>query len=382
MMLRLVACCLVVAVLAATVAADEDFYDILDLPEKEEATERDIKKQFRKLSKALHPDQNPSEREKYQKIQRANEVLSDRRKRKIYDMRGEEGLKLLEDSGRQQKQNDPFAAMFGGGQQQGNQHKGQDVQMRLGVALADVYSGKHTQVTLEKQKLCRKCKGLGAASKKDLTKCSHCKGKGVVNQRVQIMPGFVQEQRVHCPHCGGKGKTIKTKCPACNGNKVFRGEHRIEIEIEQGVPEGHRIVFDMEGDQSPDLIPGDIIFLIESEKDKTFVRKGINLEMDLTITLKQALLGFSKSVTHMDGHHFVVSNSGITRYGQKVTMTGEGMPKHNVPSEKGDLVVTCKVELPKSLTADQKAALSDVFGYTYKPTEAEDAGEDEDDDEM
>ena len=185
-------------VLAAVIVAadDDDFYDVLELPQKDDSTERDIKTAFRRLSKQYHPDLNPGEeaKERYTKIQRAHEVLSDRKKRKIYDMRGEDGLKQLEERERNPNAGmmDPIAMMFGGGRVDDGM-KGKNVQMKVSVSLDDVYNGAHHKVTLTKQKLCKKCKGTGAASKQDFTQCNKCNGKGRVLQRHQIMPGFVQQ---------------------------------------------------------------------------------------------------------------------------------------------------------------------------------------------
>ena len=353
----------VVAVVAALVAADEDFYDVLGLPQKEDSSERDIKKQFRSLSRKWHPDQNPTDeaREMYKKIQRAHDVLSDRKKRKIYDMKGEDGLKQLEDAQRNPNQgHDPFAAFFGG--QQRDQHKGKDVQMNLQVSLSDLYNGGSHKLTLQKNKLCRACRGTGAQSKSDMKKCGQCKGSGKVVQRVQIMPGFVQQMEQPCPKCGGKGKVVKNKCKTCGGKKVMRGEYTLEVELEQGMPDGHKLVFDMEADQSPDLIPGDVIFVINTKPDPTWTRKGNDLETSMTISLREALLGFSKELTHMDGRQVEVSNTGVTQFGKRIKIAGEGMPVHNVPSEKGDLYVTVKFELPRHLSASQKEEIPKVLG--------------------
>jgi DnaJ-related protein SCJ1 len=345
--------------------AQEDFYDILGLPQKEDSSEKDIKKQFRTLSRKWHPDHNNGEdaRALYQKIQRAHDVLSDRRKRKVYDMKGEEGLKQLEESERNPNagMHDPFAALFGGGQQR-NQHKGQDVQMNLQVSLSDLYNGGTHQLTLTKQKLCRRCKGTGAESKSDMKKCTHCEGRGHVVQRVQIMPGFVQQMQQPCPHCGGKGKVVKKKCPACSGKKVTRGEYTLEVELEQGMPEGHRLVFDMEADQSPDLIPGDVIFVVQTKPDAVFTRKGNDLEATMKISLREALLGFTKTLTHMDGRAVTVSQDGVTQYNKRVKIAGEGMPIHHVPSEKGDLYVTLQFEMPRELSDSQRTQLGSIFG--------------------
>lgn len=360
---RLVAIALILlAVLcfATTVRADddeEDYYAILELPEREDASEKDIKKMFRKLSKQYHPDVNAGEeaRQKYVQVNKAYEVLSDKRKRKIYDMKGVQGLKQLEAS--QNNPNagmmDPFMRMFGMGGGGGGVNKGQNQQMTVEVPLSDVYNGASHKLTINKQKLCKRCRGTGAASKDDFTKCSQCKGQGQVVQRIQLAPGFVQQMQQPCPKCSGTGKMIKKKCPTCGGNKVVRGDSVLELEVERGVPEGHSVTFEMESDQSPDVIPGDIVIVLKTKEDPNFVRKGDDLETTMRLTLREALLGFTKSIRHMDGRQVEVSQKGITPFGTRLRIAGEGMPKHNVPSEKGDLFVTLEFDLPQRLSAAQ-----------------------------
>lgn len=365
---------LLLSLVAVPLLADEeDLYDVLGLPQKDDATEREIKQQFRKLSKQYHPDvnQDPNAKEVYKKIQRAHEVLSDRRKRKIYDMKGEEGLKQLEERERNPNAGmmDPFAAFFGHRVQ--DQNKGQNVQLKVSVSLDDVYNGAHHKVTIQKQKLCKRCKGTGAASKDAFTKCNQCGGSGKVRQRHQIMPGFVQEVDGPCPKCGGKGKQVSKICPLCKGKMVTKGDSQLEVEIEQGTPEGHQIVHEMEADQNPDQIPGDVIFIINSNKHHLFTRKGNDLEASMRVSLKQALLGFEATLTHMDGHEVPIKNDGITNWGQRFKISGEGMPVHQVPSEKGDLYVTVYVDMPKKLGPKKRAALAQILGYevpTLTPT--------------
>jgi DnaJ-related protein SCJ1 len=351
--------------LTSPAAAEEDLYEILGLgAEREEATEKDIKRQFRLLSKQYHPDltQGDEAKKMYQKINRANEILSDKRKRKMYDMRGEEGLKQLEKSSQQQNHghNDIFASFFGGGG--GQQTKGQNAQMNMEFSLEDFYNGRVHKLELSKQKLCKRCKGTGAASGSDFAKCRHCGGQGQVVQKIQLAPGFIQQVQQPCGHCGGTGKTVKNKCPTCKGAKVGKGTSTIELDLERGMKEGHQIVFEMEADQSPDLIPGDVIIAVRSRKHDVFTRRDdIHLEMTLKLTLKEALLGFRRSVTHMDGHVFEISRNEITPYGTQVVLRGEGMPKHGVPSEKGDLTVTLVFELPSRLTEQQADGVKEIF---------------------
>lgn len=342
------------------------YYTILGITDAnpEDTTERDIKSKWRKLSKQHHPDHG-GDKELYQKIQRAYEVLGDRRKRKIYDIKGNEGVKQLEAraaQGNQQQHVDPIARMFGFGGDGGDNHKGANIDYTMLVTLEDIYSGAAHSVRLQKQKICKRCRGLGAASKDDFQVCSQCKGKGVVLQRIQLAPGFVQQLQNTCPHCNGQGKMIKKKCPVCHGSKVVRGEQTLGVDIEQGTPENFELVYDMEADQNPDQIPGDIVFLVQTVPHPRFTRKdNVHLEMDLKLTLLEALTGFTKTITHLDGHEVEISEEGVTQYNQKRVIEGEGMPKHHVPSERGDLIVTYKVELPSHLTEAQQAEIAKLF---------------------
>jgi DnaJ-class molecular chaperone len=349
--------------LSCHVVADEevDYYAILELDAKEDSTDKDIKRQFRVLSKQWHPDHNPSEeaRQRYQKIQRAHEVLSDKKKRKMYDMKGEQGLKQLEQPNNQ-GDHDPFAGFFGGGhQQQGN--KGQNMQMNLQVPLEDVYRGNTHPIKIQKQKLCRACKGSGAASKSDMKVCPQCKGEGVVTQKINLGGMFIQQVQSQCPQCGGKGKTVKKKCLTCHGNKVFRGEDTLDVEIERGIPEEHRITFEMEADQNPDQIPGDVLFVIKSAPHTRFKRKGNDLHYTLRVTLLEALVGFTRRIEHLDDHVVTVERNVVTPFGTVITMENEGMPIHNVPSERGSLYVTVEVDFPSRIRSEHADSLRSLL---------------------
>lgn len=357
---------LLVLLVAVSVSADEDdYYTILGLDgedQREEASDQEIKRKFRALSKKYHPDHNPYERDTYIKVQRAYEVLSNRKKRKIYDMKGEQGLKQLEESEKNpgRGHHDPFAQMFGmqGG---GDRNKGKDMQLKVQMPLADLYNGNTHKITINKQKLCKKCRGTGAHSKADFSKCTVCKGKGVTIQQIQLAPGFVQRAEQPCQHCGGSGKMIKKKCTECRGQKVSRGDTVLEVDVEKGIPDGHQIVFDMEADQSPEVLPGDVIMIVSTLEDATFRRKGNNLETTLKISLRDALLGFTKHITHMDGRQVQVSQGDITQFGARIKVANEGMPKHNVPSEKGDLVVVLEYDMPRVLNEAQRELLDKLL---------------------
>jgi DnaJ-class molecular chaperone len=348
---------------------DVDYYEVLGLPLKEDSSDKDIKKQFRILSKKYHPDLNPSEeaRDKYVKIQRAHEVLSDRKKRKVYDMKGEAGVKSYETQqkgGGQQGHDDIFAHFFGGGGRQNTANRGANLQMQVLVNLEDIYNGNTHTIVMRKQKLCKQCKGSGAASKGDMQVCKKCGGQGVVLQQIQLAPGMIQQMQSQCPSCNGKGKSIKKKCPTCNGNKVSTGDFSLEFDVEKGLPENGKIVFDMEADQSPDVLPGDVILQVSSEPHGLFTRQSnqVDLGMTMKISLEDALLGFSTSFTHLDGRQVEVMREKVTFHGEKMTLKGEGMPVHNVPSETGDLIITFEVMFPRRpLTPEQKSKFREIL---------------------
>ena len=189
--------------------------------------------------------------------------------------------------------------------------------------------------------------------------CSQCNGAGQVTQRIQLAPGFVQQSQGPCPKCGGKGKEIKEKCPTCRGKRVERGNSQLTLVVERGAPEGHEVRFEMEADQNPDNIPGDVILSIIGKPDDVFTRKGNDLFMRLEITLKEALLGFSKTFTHMDNRQVPIEANGITQHGTIRKIANEGMPV--LGGGKGDLYVTIEFISPKSLTEEQEKVIEELF---------------------
>jgi DnaJ-class molecular chaperone len=134
----------------------------------------------------------------------------------------------------------------------------------------------------------------------------------------------------------------------------------LDAQIEQGMDNGSEIKFPRMSEQSPGMIPGDILLAVKQKPHKTFKRQGNDLKMDVEITLKEALLGFSKKVVHLDEHEVTVKKSSTTMPNEIMKIKEEGMPVHGVPSQHGDLFVKLKIQMPKTLTADQKAALEKI----------------------
>lgn len=357
-MAKVLACLLLVVALLPLVFGAADYYDVLGV--SRDASESQIKKAYRKLSLKYHPDKDPSEGAKTKFVELANayEVLGDEEKRRIYDQYGEDGLKH---NGQQNFHNpfDIFSAFgnFGraqSGSQQMQQNKGPDVEIELEVTLKDLYLGRVIDVAHRKQTLCHKCRGTGAKKASDVTTCGGCKGSGMKVKVQQLGPGFVQQTQTVCDECGGKGKKVTSTCPHCGGKKVEVGEENLMVSVERGMVDGEKIVFSQQADESPDSTPGDLVFRLVTAPHKRFVRQGDNLHFSLTVSLLEALVGFSKKIKHLDGHTVDVVRTEVTKPGQVITIKEEGMPQHNFPSQAGDLLIEITVKFPATLTEEQK----------------------------
>lgn len=340
-------------VLLLNIALAENYYETLGVGE--DATEKQIKKAFRKLSLKYHPDKNKNSEEakkKFNEVNTAYEILSDPDKRSIYDLEGDEGLKNMN------KPVSPFDSFFGGGG--GGRRKGPDYQTEFQVDLDVLYNGGEMEMSINRKVLCKKCKGSGAKDG-EVVVCKACKGKGVVLKMQQLGPGFNVQMQQHCDKCGGKGKSAKNVCPSCRGKKQEMEQKKLEIVIEKGMATGQRIVFERASEQTPGISPGDVVLILKQKKHRYFKRQGDNLHYTMTISLKEALLGFSQEITHMDNRKVTVKRDEITPPDYVMRIKGEGMPKHEVSSYKGDLIVTFKIKFPTKLSEIDKDAISKLL---------------------
>jgi len=351
-----------------------------------DASDSEIKRAYRKLAVQCHPDKNPdpAAAEKFKEITVAYEVLSDEQKRKTYDRYGEKGL---EDGG--MGGGSPFdifnqmfgggGGMFGGGGGEPRERRGKDIGHALPVTLDDLYNGKVEKHTWTKQVLCSQCKGSGSKSGKSAT-CSDCRGSGV-NVVIRQMGPMVQQMQVPCQTCKGEGTTInpRDRCPKCNGDRVAQEKRTIEVHIDRGMVNGEKIRFAEEGDQIPDVKPGDVYIVLQEQKHPRFVRRGQDLFMKKTITLKEALCGFSFPVVHLDGRVLLVKSKpgDICKPGSVKHIPNEGMPRHRNPFDKGGLNIEFDIEMPNTVTDAMRDSLLKILPpptrkeAPYDPNDAE-----------
>ncbi|KIK63097.1 hypothetical protein GYMLUDRAFT_72333 [Collybiopsis luxurians FD-317 M1] len=348
--------------LLISVATAKDLYKILDIHPS--ASDKDVRHAYKKLSRKYHPDKNKDEdaEAKFVDIAYAYEVLSDPEKRQIYDRHGEEGLKRHE-GGQSPHANpfDIFSNFFGGDAQQGVR-RGPTSLTEFEVELADIYKGASIDFMIKKRILCDHCRGSGAASDSDIHTCSGCGGSGVKLVKQQIFPGMFAQSQTTCNECGGRGTVIHKKCPHCDGNKVVDYTAHYTLEVIPGMPEGHEVVFEGEGDENPDWEAGDVILRVRSRRDKGgWRRKESSLYWRETIGIDEALLGFDRNLTHLDGHEVRLIRKGPTQPGFVQKIEGEGMPLFENHNLHGDLFVEYNVILPIELTPHQRRKLSEAF---------------------
>ncbi|KZP23784.1 DnaJ-domain-containing protein [Athelia psychrophila] len=364
---------ILVLVLVGLVTA-ADLYKALEVPKS--ASEQEIKKAYKRLSKKYHPDKNqaPGAEDRFVDVAHAYEILSDATKRQIYDRHGEEGLRAHE--GGQQHSNpfDMFSNFFGGGQQQQQQaRRGPTSLTEFEVNIADMYKGSSIDFMIRKRILCDHCRGSGAASDRDIHQCSGCGGSGVKLVKQQIFPGMFAQSQVTCNDCSGRGTVIKKLCPHCKGEKVIDHTAQYTLEVIPGMPEEHEVVFDGEGDESPDWEAGDVILRVRSKKEKGgWRRKETSLYWKETIGVDEALLGFDRNLTHLDGHIVRLKREGVTQPGYVQVIEDEGMPVFEGPGA-GNLFVEYNVVLPVQLSLDVRRKLAE----TFHPESSDRPGQDE-----
>ena len=334
---------------------DTELYDRLEVHPT--ASDSEIKKAFLRLSKVWHPDKHPEETrenasKKFQEIQQAKETLMDSEKRRRYDQVGMDIFSAPEPQEHPFPFGMPgmggfqgmhgFPGMHGMGQRQDPQLP--EIVVPLTVTLENVYKEEEVSISYDYQRFCTPCNGEGASSGSGV--CPGCNGAGRRVQVVQMGP-MIQQSITECPMCRGKGKQITdaNRCTSCSGSGYTHERKQRIIRLKTGLETGHSIHLPGKGHM---LKQGrtDVQIVLTVEKHRTFRRSGNDLYYVMELALYQAMCGFDKVITHLDGRKLHVRHKGHTEIHTVRRIPEEGMRGLDV-DKKGDLYLIFTVRLPR-----------------------------------
>lgn len=191
--------------------------------------------------------------------------------------------------------------------------------------------------------------------------CSECRGQGVKTTTRRVGMGFIQQFQTVCEKCHGKGKIYTSSCPVCGGRKVEMADLNFDVELDKGTPDGFEIELENYADEIPGQPAGHVRLQVLTVPHPIFTRDGDDLWMDMHISLREALVGFRKTVTHVDGRPVEVVRDDVTPPRFVMALEDEGMPKQHRPSEKGQLHIKFSVQFPESLSEEQKVGFRELF---------------------
>jgi DnaJ homolog subfamily A member 2 len=304
----------------------------------------------------------------FKEISSAAETLCDPEKRKLYDQYGKEGLEGG-GGGEGQSPEDIFSMFFGGGggRRRAGPQKGEDIVHSIKASLEDLYNGKTVRLAIARNKPCVDCEGRGGKQGAEKS-CQDCNGRGVRVALRQIGPGMMQQTQSACPTCRGACKMLdeRDKCKSCKGNKVYKDRKVLEVGIDKGMKHGQKIKFAGEADEVPGTLPGDVIIVIQEKEHEKFKRKGADLVHTMELTLSEALCGFVKTITHLDGRVLKIESKAgsVLKQDAVKLIQGEGMPFHGNPFNKGRLFVHFTVIFPETLPLSTVQAIKGVLPRT------------------
>jgi molecular chaperone DnaJ len=352
-----------------------DYYEVLGV--KRTATDKEIKKAYRRLAREFHPDLNPGNKEaerRFKEISEAYHVLSNPELRKKYDQFGHRAFETgggpgggfegfdfrnfdLRDFGfgKGGGFGDLFENLFGQRRDAQTQAtaRGQDLQYTMEISFEDAARGVTAPITITRSDTCPACGGLGQRPSARRQTCPECGGSG---QRPSHFSFFGLGQP--CARCEGRGVIAVEPCLRCSGRGAIPTTERINVKIPPGVDTGSKIRVAGKGEAGRQGgPPGDLYILTKVRPHSTFERKGDNLYVELPLTVTEAALGASIEVPTLDGPVLMKIPPG-TQSGQTFRLAGKGMP-HLKGDGRGDQFVRVRIVLPRNLDERSKQLLRD-----------------------
>lgn len=374
--------------------AKKDYYQTLGV--KKDAKADEIKKSYRRLARKFHPDVNPNDKtaeEKFKEVQEAYDVLSDEKKRKVFDRFGYYNDNLDADSpfgagasagggagaagfdfsgfdfsgqsgssgGGSSSFRDIFSDLFGGSAGAGGRtaqpepprampKKGRDIEIPLALSFEESFTGMTTNITVSRSEQCSRCNGAGDTGGPVIT-CPTCTGSG----QVMRSGGRLQFSQP-CPDCEGTGRR-RTPCSVCSGKGVTPKTEQVKIRIPAGVDTGSRVRIPKKGHGGRlGAEPGDLFIVTNVGKHKFLERKGDNIYVTVPISVPEAALGARIEVPTVEGKAQLKIPPG-TESGQKFRLRERGFSSLRNPQLRGDEFIEVKISLPKVISEETKETL-------------------------
>ncbi len=386
----------------------KDYYGTLGV--KKTATGDEIRKAFRKLARKYHPDVNPGDKkaeEKFKEISEANDILSDDKKRKVFDQLGfysdnidpaaaeayargggggfSGGGGRPGRGGSQQEvpfdfggfdfsgfsgdtgagrpsQADPggsfggfrdiFSGMFKGGQKPRGPQPGTDLEYQVSVDFWTLIRGGVTRLEIQRQEVCPTCKGRAVTGKSQ--DCPECHGTGQVEQM-----GGRMKFKIQCPRCGGTGK-VQNTCNTCDGAGVVSRVEPLEFRIKPGTRDGQRIRLAGKGNAGTEgATNGDLYLIIKAGTNPVFTRTADDVYVTVPVTVFEAAMGAKIEVPTIDGRTQLKIPPGV-QTGQKLRMREKGVPSASREGVRGDQIVEVRVVVPKVQDERSKEILREL----------------------
>jgi molecular chaperone DnaJ len=349
--------------------AVQDHYKVLGVERK--ASQDEIKKAYRKLARKYHPDKNPGDakaEERFKQISQAHDVLGDPDKRKEYDRaltnpfsnvgRGGSGQPGFDTGGFGDILSDLFGQAAGrrggGGGARPRAERGRDLEAEVTIGFDQAIKGAQVPISVPTYERCPTCGGTGAKPGTAPIVCPRCSGRGV---EVEGQGLFSISQP--CSRCGGAGTVIEDPCQTCEGEGRRRTVKRYRVNVPAGVREGSRIRLAGKGEPGRNGgTSGDLFVVTHVQESAIFERKGDNVEVEVPLTLPEALRGAEIEVPTLDGRKTLRVPPG-TRPGSIQRLRGEGPPRLGKPG-RGDIRYRFVLDMPDRLTAEQEAAVDDL----------------------
>jgi molecular chaperone DnaJ len=352
-------------------ATRPDYYKTLGVDRK--ATPEEIKKAYRKLARRYHPDRNPGDKQaeaRFKEISQAHDVLGDPEKRKQYDSGsgpfatgagpggGFGGFGNFDFDA--SSMGDILSNLFGGSasgrrvRTKPRAEKGADLEAQVSISFDQAVAGAQVPLQVPMHATCSTCRGTGAKPGTAPSVCPRCEGRGIETQG-QGMFSISQP----CSRCGGTGTVIEDPCPTCHGTGAVRTVKRLRVNIPAGVREGSRIRLAGKGEPGRNGGPaGDLYLITHVAPSSLFTRRGDNLEVEVPLSIPEALRGAEVRVPTLSGTKTLRVRPG-TAHGTVQRLRGEGPPKLG-GTGKGDIHYRFVIDVPQKLSKEQESAVEQL----------------------